>query len=157
LDVTANNAGSSSTIDSGTTAITNLADELGAAALCQANTTNTAFSGPSNSYGIAAQAVQSSSNNVRAGLIDKVLSYTGTQNTSVSGSNDSGAGVIATFKTATSPAAASFCQNYIVESGESCDLSSLAGQTCESLDCASGTLACSSSCHFDKSGCSGCC
>jgi hypothetical protein len=36
---------------------------------------------------------------------------------------------------------------------EDCDGSALAGQTCQSLGFAGGTLACSSSCTFDTSGC----
>jgi len=46
-----------------------------------------------------------------------------------------------------------FCGNGTVEEGEQCDGSDLAGQTCESLGYAGGTLSCNPDCTFDTSGC----
>jgi len=49
------------------------------------------------------------------------------------------------------------CLNGVQEVGEDCDLSDLNGQSCVSLGFDGGTLACTSSCSFDTSGCySGC-
>jgi hypothetical protein len=45
------------------------------------------------------------------------------------------------------------CGNGILESGEACDGSALGGQTCTGLGYGGGTLACSSSCTFNTSGC----
>ncbi|MBU1511467.1 SBBP repeat-containing protein [Myxococcota bacterium] len=47
------------------------------------------------------------------------------------------------------------CGNGQLETGEDCDGEDLAGQTCELLGYESGTLACSDSCRFDRSQCSG--
>lgn len=50
--------------------------------------------------------------------------------------------------------ASSVCGNGILETGEQCDGSALAGQTCASRGYASGTLTCNSNCTFNTSGCS---
>ncbi|KKS25974.1 MAG: hypothetical protein UU87_C0005G0001, partial [Parcubacteria group bacterium GW2011_GWA2_42_11] len=43
--------------------------------------------------------------------------------------------------------------NSIIETGEECDGTNLADQTCASKDLIGGTLACSASCKFDTRGC----
>jgi len=48
------------------------------------------------------------------------------------------------------------CGNGILETGEQCDGTSLGGATCMSLGYTSGTLACTTSCTFDTSGCAVC-
>jgi hypothetical protein len=48
------------------------------------------------------------------------------------------------------------CGDGIVTTGEACDGSDLAGETCVSLGFDSGTLICSSTCGYDTSGCSTC-
>jgi len=48
---------------------------------------------------------------------------------------------------------AATCGNGAVEPGEACDGADLGGQTCEGLGYLGGTLACSSSCTLDPSGC----
>lgn len=45
------------------------------------------------------------------------------------------------------------CGNGNVDSGEDCDGSNLAGQSCTNLGYDSGTLSCTSDCRFDTSGC----
>ena len=45
------------------------------------------------------------------------------------------------------------CGNNIKEAGEECDGTDLAGETCISLDYASGNLSCNDNCTFDTSGC----
>ncbi|HEY2774820.1 MAG TPA: DUF1566 domain-containing protein [Candidatus Binatia bacterium] len=45
------------------------------------------------------------------------------------------------------------CGNGLVESGEECDVQNLNGHTCASLGFAGGTLACSTGCAIDESGC----
>ena len=45
------------------------------------------------------------------------------------------------------------CGNGVVELGEACDGEELGNATCISLDYGSGTLACSSVCTYDISGC----
>ena len=47
------------------------------------------------------------------------------------------------------------CGNGTVDPGENCDGSALGGATCMCLGFQSGTLACSASCQFDTSGCTG--
>ena len=49
-----------------------------------------------------------------------------------------------------------YCGNGIIESGEDCDGANLNGQTCTSRGFLGGTLACTSACKFDTSGCSVC-
>jgi trypsin-like peptidase len=49
------------------------------------------------------------------------------------------------------------CGNGVRESGENCDGSDLAGQTCQSLGFGGGTLACTASCSFSTSGCTSAC
>jgi hypothetical protein len=51
----------------------------------------------------------------------------------------------------------SVCGNGVKESGESCDGSDLAGQTCQSRGFGGGTLACTTSCTFNTSGCTASC
>lgn len=45
------------------------------------------------------------------------------------------------------------CGNYKIELNEDCDKNNLNNQTCATLDFDVGTLKCSSSCKFDKTGC----
>ncbi|MCA1807301.1 MAG: DUF1566 domain-containing protein [Actinobacteria bacterium] len=49
--------------------------------------------------------------------------------------------------------AASVCGNELVEEGEDCETEDLQDKECTSLGFALGTLECSASCKFDKSGC----
>ncbi len=50
-----------------------------------------------------------------------------------------------------------FCgDGYLWQGHEECDGTQLAGQTCESLGYATGTIACRADCHFDTSGCVEC-
>ena len=53
------------------------------------------------------------------------------------------------------PATTPFCGNGILESGEQCDLNDFGGQTCSSLGCGSGSLACNSDCTLNTLGCFG--
>ncbi len=46
-----------------------------------------------------------------------------------------------------------YCGNGVVEAGEECDGSALAGETCASQGFENGTLKCSNSCEFDVSAC----
>ncbi|MCX6817839.1 MAG: hypothetical protein NTU57_03200 [Candidatus Aenigmarchaeota archaeon] len=48
------------------------------------------------------------------------------------------------------------CGNGVIDAGEECDGSNLNGKTCASFGYDAGTLACSSSCKFDKSDCLEC-
>ena len=57
--------------------------------------------------------------------------------------------------TLTLNAQASLCGNGLINTGEQCDGSNLAGATCKSIGYKTGTLSCSSTCRFDTSGCSG--
>ena len=45
------------------------------------------------------------------------------------------------------------CGNWVIDTGEDCDLTNLNGQTCEKKDYASGLLKCKSTCKFDYSEC----
>ena len=45
------------------------------------------------------------------------------------------------------------CGNGIVQTGEDCEPADLVGKTCADFDFPEGTLACTSSCQFDTSGC----
>ncbi|MDY0001672.1 MAG: hypothetical protein RBU30_10285 [Polyangia bacterium] len=45
------------------------------------------------------------------------------------------------------------CPNGVIETGEDCEGSDLAGQSCQSLGYAGGALACTGQCAFDVSGC----
>ncbi len=47
------------------------------------------------------------------------------------------------------------CGNGVIEDGEQCDGANLGGETCVSLGQPSGTLACTSGCGFDITGCTG--
>ena len=49
--------------------------------------------------------------------------------------------------------AAKVCGNKVIEKGESCDGTALGGKTCSTQGFTGGTLACSSSCQFNTSGC----
>jgi hypothetical protein len=51
--------------------------------------------------------------------------------------------------------AKSTCGDAAIEPGEDCDGSDLGSATCTSLGFSSGALACTSTCHFDTSACSG--
>ena len=48
---------------------------------------------------------------------------------------------------------AKVCGNKVIETGETCDGTTLGGKTCASLGFSAGTLACSSTCQFNTSGC----
>ncbi len=54
-------------------------------------------------------------------------------------------------------AGGALCGNGVVEGAEHCDGTNLDGMTCAALNAGEGTLACTSSCRFDFSGCSGGC
>ncbi len=49
------------------------------------------------------------------------------------------------------------CGNGVIDPGESCDGANLGGATCQSLGFTGGTLACSSSCAYNTSGCTQAC
>jgi hypothetical protein len=50
-----------------------------------------------------------------------------------------------------------FCGNNVIDPGEVCDGTALAGETCESQGCTGGTLGCQNDCtEFDLSLCTGC-
>jgi hypothetical protein len=53
------------------------------------------------------------------------------------------------------PGGSGVCDNGVVDPREACDGSNLVNATCASLGFTGGTLACSSSCQFDVSGCTG--
>jgi PKD domain len=78
---------------------------------------------------------------------------------SASGGSGSGSGGSASGSggsTASGGSAGSgICMNGTVDRGEACDGSNLVNATCASLGFTGGTLACSSSCQFDVSGCTG--
>src|SRR5262245_9308934 len=45
------------------------------------------------------------------------------------------------------------CGDSVIQAGEQCDGSNLAGQTCVSFGFSGGSLSCDSSCHFNTAGC----
>ena len=49
------------------------------------------------------------------------------------------------------------CGDGVIDAGEDCDGSNLGGQTCQSQGFGGGTLACTSGCQFDTSGCVAAC
>lgn len=51
---------------------------------------------------------------------------------------------------------APYCGNELIEVGESCDSTDLAGATCAAQGCSGGTPTCSVACTIDYGGCTGC-
>jgi hypothetical protein len=103
-----------------------------------------------------------SNSQVSMAMYDRIISAAANSSVSATAtSSGSWTGRIAAFKTPAQGSfdSAPFCTNHIVEpgNGEGCDLDDLGGETCVSLVCSGGTLACASDCTFDKSACTNCC
>ena len=62
------------------------------------------------------------------------------------------AGIVGTLEGSPPPG----CGDGVVSGAESCDGANLGGETCATLGCATGTLACTGGCGFDVSGCVAC-
>lgn len=103
LDKVAHNSGSSTSIDSGTTATTTNASELWVASLGYINASNQSPVNPTN--GFTSEQINNSTggtNVAHSQLLDKTVSSTGTANTGVSiSASSTWGGVIATFNPAT--------------------------------------------------------
>ncbi len=69
------------------------------------------------------------------------------------GTGTGGTGGSSTSSSSSSSSGANLCGNGMVDPGEDCDGSNLAGATCMSLGFETGTLTCNQFCHFVVSGC----
>jgi hypothetical protein len=100
LDQTATNNGSSASPSTGTTATTTEASELWVGALASTAASAVTFSSPTNGFTIEAQHTHGSGGYVSIGLLDKIVSTTGTASTGATASaSGTYSAAIATFKT----------------------------------------------------------